>query len=163
MPLFSAPRTGPSATVLARSALAPEALLPLLADYPLPTMFTGWGPFPAVRSVDGQEGAWDRVGKSRLLHLGDGGQITETVVEFVPGRSFAYELTGFTDVFDRLVRGVRGEWEFAPDGRGTLVHWTWEFAARPGRRLLMSLVVGPLWRVYMRRMITAAVRDLSKG
>ena len=161
MPLFTTPRTGPSATALARSPLAPEVLLPLIADHPLPVMFTGWGPFPAVQRVEGQDGSWDAVGKTRLLHLGDGGTVRETIVEHVPGHGFAYELTGFTDVFDRLVRGVRGEWGATPDGTGSVVRWTWEFAARPGRRALMALIVGPLWRVYMQRMIRSAVRDVS--
>ena len=162
MPLFTAPRTGPAATVHARSPLAPDVLLPLIAEEPLPGMFTGWGPFPAVRSVEGQDGAWDAVGRTRLLQLADGGSVRETIVEFDPGHSFAYELTRFTDVFDRLVRGVRGEWSATPDGTGSVVRWTWEFAARPGRRTLMALVVGPLWRVYMQRMIRSAVRDLSR-
>lgn len=162
MPLLARPAVGPSATVLARSPLAPADLLPLVAEHPLPAMFTGWGPFPAVHRVDGQTGAWDRVGRTRTIRLADGGAVTETVVEFAPGQGFAYELTGFTDVFDRLVHGVRGEWGFTPDGDGSLVRWTWEFAARPGRRLLMALVVGPLWRVYMARMIRTAVRELSR-
>lgn len=161
MPLIERPRTGPSATVLARSPLPPARLMPLVADHPLPAMFTGWGPFPAVTRVDGQEGSWDRVGKVRTIHLADGGTVTETVVEHAPG-GFAYELTRFTDVFDRLVHGVRGEWGFAPDGDGTIVRWTWEFAVRPGRRTLMALVVGPLWRRYMQRMITSAVAELSR-
>lgn len=162
MPLIERPRTGPSATVLARSPLPPERLMPLVADHPLPAMFTGWGPFPAVTRVDGQEGSWDRVGKSRTIRLADGGSVTETIVEVDGERGFAYELTRFTDVFDRLVHGVRGDWCFGPDGTGSIVRWTWEFAPRPGRRLLMHLVVGPLWRVYMQRMITSAVRELSR-
>lgn len=162
MPLFTSPRVGPSATVLARSPLPPAELLPLVAEHPLPVMFTGWGPFPAVQRVSGQDGAWDRVGRTRTIHLADGGAVTETVIEFSQGRGFAYELTGFTDVFDRLVHGVRGEWGFAPDGGGTVVRWTWEFAARFGRRRLMALVVAPLWRIYMGRMIRSAVRDLSR-
>ncbi|MFD1721547.1 SRPBCC family protein [Amnibacterium endophyticum] len=162
MPLIERPRTGPSATALARSPLPPERLLPLVADHPLPRMFDRWGPFPAVERVDGQDGAWDAVGKSRTLRLGDGGAVTETLVEFEAGRCFAYELTGFSDVFDRLVRGVRGDWGFEPDGTGTIARWTWEFAPRFGRGLLVRLVVAPLWRINMQRMMTAAVRELSR-
>ncbi len=163
MPLFSAPRTGPSATALARSPLPPEVVLPLVAEHPLPVMFTGWGPFPAVTRVEGQTGAWDAVGRTRLLQLGDGGSVRETIVEFTPGHGFAYELTGFTDVFDRLVHGVRGEWGASPDGTGSVLRWTWEFAARPGRRPVMALVIGPLWRIYMQRMAQTAIREISKG
>lgn len=162
MTLLTRPLVGPSATVLARSPLPPAELLPLVADYPLPAMFTGWAIFPPVTRVDDQTGGWDRVGASRTIRLGDGGSVIETVVEFAEGHSFAYELTRFTDAFDLIVHGVRGEWSFAPDGTGSVVRWTWEFAARPGRRWLMAAVVGPLWRVYMQRMIRAAVADVSR-
>lgn len=162
MPLLTAPSVGPSATVLARSPLPPAVLLPLVADFPLPSWFTGWAIFPAVTGVDGQEGAWDQVGASRTIRLADRGSVVETIVEFTERHSFAYELTGFTDAFDRFVHGVRGEWSFAPDGSGSIVRWTWEFAPRPGRRLLMSAVLGPLWRVYMQRMIRAGVAEVSR-
>ena len=157
MPLFIRPNVGPSATVLARSALPPARALEIMAPISLPATFTGWGPFPPVLRVEDQTGGWDGVGQTRHPRLGDGGTVTETIVEYTPGVGFAYELTGFTDVFDRLIVGVRGEWTFTPDGDGTLVRWTWEFRPRFGRRLVTASVIVPLWRRYMVHIVRATV------
>ena len=44
-------------------------------------------------------------------------------------RSFAYEVTGFTNiVLRRLIYGVRGEWTFTPDDSGAVIRWTYEFS-----------------------------------
>jgi hypothetical protein len=161
--LIRRPHVGPSATVLARTALPPAVALARMAELPLPAMFTRGLLFPAVVRTEGQEGAWDRVGRRRTIHLGDGGTVTETIVEWTPGSSFAYELTGFTDVFDRLVVGVRGEWSVAPDGDGAIIRWTWEFAPRPLRRLLMAHVVAHLWRRHADAILAAAVREVSRA
>lgn len=133
-----------------------------MAALPLPAMFTGGLIFPKVTHVVGQDGAWNRVGKSRTIHLGDGGTVTETVVEWTEGTSFAYELTRFSDVFDRFVVGVRGEWSVAPDGDGSLLRWTWEFAPRRFRGPLLRLAIAPLWRLYAQRIMQTSVRDAMR-
>lgn len=158
--LITRPHVGPAATAFARSPLPPAVLLERIAAYPIPDMFVGWRMFPAVTSVD--EVAWDHVGASRVHRLADGGQVTETMIEWTAGHGFAYELLGFTDVFGKLVHGVRGEWSVAPDGDGAIVRWTWEFAPRPFRHRLMALVVAPLWAMYSRRMITAVTAAVSE-
>ena len=157
--LITRPDVGPAATVFARSPLAPALLLERIAAYPIPDMFVGWRMFPAVTGVD--DVAWDHVGACRVHRLADGGQVTETMIEWTPGQGFAYELLGFTDVFGTLVHGVRGEWSVSPDGDGAIVRWTWEFAPRRFRHRLMALVVAPLWAMYSRRMITAVTAAVS--
>lgn len=161
MTLLVRPAVGPSATVLARSALPPAEVMPLVAEFPLTVMFVRWAIFPGVVRVDGQKGTWDRVGGSRTLRLTDRGTMLETLIEHVPGRSFAYEITRITDPFRLLVRGVRGEWSFAPDGEGTVVRWTWEFAPQVGRRGVVAAVVVPLWRAHMGRMIRLLVTRIG--
>ena len=160
--LITRPTVGPSASAFARTALPPAEALDRMADYPLPSMFTKGLIFPAVTRIEGQVGRWDTVGRSRTIHLGDGGQVTETLIERTPGSSFAYELTRFTDVFDQLVVGVRGEWSVAPDGDGSLIRWTWEFAPKPGRRWLMTHVVAHLWRHYAQSILVPAVRAAER-
>ena len=81
----------------------------------------------------------------------------ETMTEYTPGAGFAYELRDFTDVFGRLVEGIRGEWTFTPDGDGCVVRWTWEFKPKRGRRLLLAGIVVPLFRRYMQRVMDASV------
>lgn len=158
--LINRPSVGPAATSFARSPLPPSVLLDRLAAYPVPDMFVGWFVFPAVTDVDDE--SWDHVGASRVHRLADGGSVTETMIEYTAGRGFAYELIGFTDVFGKLVHGVRGEWSVSPDGDGSIVRWTWEFAPLPFRRTLMALVVAPLWQMYSRRMITTVTAAVSE-
>ncbi|MGT2424594.1 hypothetical protein [Amnibacterium kyonggiense] len=114
--LIVRPHVGPSATAFARSPLPPAVALERIAAYPIPAMFVGWGVFPAVAAVDDE--TWDHVGASRVHRLADGGTVTETMIEYTAGVGFAYELIGFTDVFGKLVRGVRGEWSVSHDGTG---------------------------------------------
>ena len=165
MPLFVRPASGPSSTVSARSALPPARALEVMAPISLPATFTGWGPFPAVTGVETQTGGWDAVGQTRRPQLADGGEVTETVVEYTAGVGFAYELTGFTDVFDRIVVGVRGEWTFTPDGDGSIVRWTWEFKPRLGRGPLVAGVIVPLYNRYMRKImrLTVALAERDEG
>ena len=157
MPLFLRPERGVSASVQARSALPPARALRAIAALPLPDVFLRWGPFPGVDAVDGQTGAWNEPGRSRRPRFTDGGTAVETLVEYTPGSSFAYELRGFTDVFGRLVEGVRGEWTFTPDGDGSVVRWTWEFKPSARSRALLAAVVVPLYRRYMQRVIDLSV------
>jgi Polyketide cyclase / dehydrase and lipid transport len=121
-------------------------------------VFKGWGPFPAVRGVKNQTGAWDHAGVSRNPDLSDGSTATETLTEYTIGHSFAYELMNFTNVLRGLVEGVRGEWTFTPDDAGTVIRWTYEFKPRRRRHLLVRLGLAPLWRRYMLAAIEAAAR-----
>lgn len=136
-------------TVQARTVVVPAAAFEVVVPIDLSVVFRGWGPFPGVRGVQNQTGRWDHVGASRNPRMTDGSTATETLSEYDSGRSFAYELTGFTNVLGRLVHGVRGEWTFSPDGAGTVIRWTYEFKPRPGCRRLVQLGLAPLWRRYM--------------
>lgn len=141
-------------TVQARAAVGPAAAFAVVVPIDLSVVFHRWGPFPGVRGVRNQTRPWDRVGASRNPELTDGSTASETLTEYVPGHSFAYELTGFTNSLGRLVSGVRGEWTFTPDGGGTLMRWTYEFKPRPGCHGLIRLGLGPLWRRYMHSALT---------
>lgn len=123
----------------------------------LSLVFGGWGPFPGVRGVNNQTGSWDHVGVSRHPDLSDGTTATETLTEYTPGHSFAYELTGFTNALALLVDGVRGEWTFTPDGSGSLIRWTYEFRPRRFRRFVVRFGLAPLWRRYMQAGVDASV------
>ena len=144
-------------TVQTRTALPPDrAFMPAID---LPLVFRGWGPFPAVSGVRNQTGAWDHVGVSRIPILSDGSMATEKITEYTPGHSFAYEVTGFTNiVLRRLVSGVRGEWTYTPDGSGTVIRWTYEFKPLQHRYWLVGHVLTPLWRHYMQAGVEAAAR-----
>ena len=144
-------------TVQTRTALAPDRAFQPAVDLSL--VFKGWGPFPAVSGVRNQTGAWDHAGASRNPILFDGSMATEKLTEYTPGQSFAYEVTGFTNiVLRRLVQGVRGEWTYTPDGSGTVIRWTYEFKPLRRRYWLVRHALAPLWRHYMQAGVEAAAR-----
>jgi hypothetical protein len=94
-------------TVQTRAAAPPQHSFKVNVPIDLSLVFKGWGPFPAVRGVKNQTGAWDHVGASRNPVLSDGTTANETLTEYTLGHSFAYEVTGFTNILGKLVEGVR--------------------------------------------------------
>ena len=59
-------------TVQTRTAAPPQYAFKVNVPIDLSLVFKGWGPFPAVRGVENQTGAWDHVGTSRNPVLSDG-------------------------------------------------------------------------------------------
>jgi hypothetical protein len=149
-------------TVQVRTAIAPDRAFHVIVPIDLSLIFTGWGPFPAVRGVNNQTGEWDHAGPSRNPDLSDGSTATERLTEYTAGHSFAYELTEFTNILRRLVHGVRGEWTFTPDGDGTLIRWTYEFKPLDGRHILVRRGLAPLWRHYMQAAAEMAARVAAR-
>jgi hypothetical protein len=145
-------------TVQTRAAAPPQHAVEVNVPIDLSLVFKGWGPFPAVRGVKNQTGAWDHVGASRNPILSDGTTASETLTEYTNGHSFAYEVKEFTNMLGRLVEGVRGEWTFTPDGEGTIIRWTYEFKPRRGRNFLVRRGLAPFWRRYMQVGVEAAAR-----
>ncbi|WP_375504668.1 SRPBCC family protein [uncultured Jatrophihabitans sp.] len=148
-PLVGADDRTVPVTVQTRTTLSPGRASDIIVPIDLSLVFTGWGPFPGVRGANNQTGPWDRIGASRNPDLSDGSTATETLTEYTPGHSFAYELAAFTGVLRRLIEGIRGEWTFTPDGEGTLIRWCYEFKPLRHRYALVHLALAPLWRRYM--------------
>ena len=61
------------------AATTPEHAFKVNVPIDLSLVFKGWGPFPAVRGVENQTGAWDHVGASRNPVLSDGTTANETL------------------------------------------------------------------------------------
>jgi Polyketide cyclase / dehydrase and lipid transport len=146
--ITSADRTVPI-TVQQRSRLAPADSMALIGPIDLSRVFHPLAPFPGVASVANQTEAWDHPGPSRNPQFSDGSQADEQLIEYTAGSSFAYQLTGFTNILSKLAFGIRGEWTFTPDGEGTLIRWSYEFKPLPGRRWIVAGPFKPLWRRYM--------------
>jgi hypothetical protein len=144
--------------VQTRAAISPKRAFDIIVPIDLSLVFTGWGPFPAVRGVNNQTEAWDHAGPSRNPDLSDGSTATERLTEYTAGHSFPYELTDFTNILRRLVQGLRGEWTFTPDGNGTVIRWTYEFKPLRGRYFLVQRGLAPLWRLYMQQGVETAAR-----
>jgi Polyketide cyclase / dehydrase and lipid transport len=61
---------------------------------PLPDLFKRWhGPFPPVKEVREQTGAWDAAGQTRTVRLAGGASMHEELIGVDPPRSFGYRLT----------------------------------------------------------------------
>jgi len=158
MTLIKANDTTVPVTVQTRAAIAPKRAFDVIVPIDLSLIFKGWGPFPAIRGTNNQTGAWDRVGRTRNPDLSDGSTAKERLTEYTVGSSFAYELTGFTNILGRLVHGVRGEWTFTADDGGSVIRWTYEFKPRRWRTLLVRRGLAPLWRRYMQAGLELAAR-----
>lgn len=78
MTLISAADTSVPVTVQRRSPLNPVLAFDIIVPIDLSLVFARWGPFPGVRGVNNQTGAWDHVGVSRNPDLTDGSTATET-------------------------------------------------------------------------------------
>jgi Polyketide cyclase / dehydrase and lipid transport len=126
-----------------------------------PSRFYGrFGPIPATIKVTDQTGAWDGVGQSRVLHLSDGSQLTETTKEVDEPRRFVYELTHFTKLFGALVSYARAEWDFDAAEGGTRIRWSYTFHGQPARGWIIFLIVKLAWAPYMRRVLPKLIEEV---
>lgn len=148
MPLISPADVTVPITVQRRFTARPDVAFDVIAPVDLRALFVKRWPLPGIVRTHGQTGDWDQVGRSRTPELSDGSTVTEVLTEYRHPHSFAYELTGFTGPLRNLVRGIRGEWTFTPDGDDTVVRWTYEFLPRAGRVALVRAILGPLWTRY---------------
>jgi hypothetical protein len=150
-------------TVQRRTPVAPASAFQRIVPIDLSSVFHRVAPFPGVTGVANQTEAWDHVGPTRNPQFDDGSQADEQLTEYTEGSSFAYQLTGFTNVLSKLAVGVRGEFNFNPDGDGTLIRWTYEFKPLPGRRWILAGPFTPLWRRYMVAALARCVQVIESG
>ncbi|BCZ23153.1 SRPBCC family protein [Mycobacterium senriense] len=124
----------------------------------LPTLFHRWyGPFPPIKEVREQTGAWDAAGQTRVVHLVGGASMREELTSVDPPRSFGYRLSEVTGPMALLVDHVLGEWIFAPAGGGTEITWRWDIRPPTALTAWALPVLGRMWKGYARR----ALHDLS--
>jgi hypothetical protein len=45
---------------------------------------------------------------------------------------------------------------------GVAVRWSYHFTAKPGRGTLVRLLIGPLWKQYMRKGLAASIREAER-
>lgn len=136
-------------TAQARTNIDPQRAFDIVTPIDLPTAIRRTGPLPGVAEVREQTGAWDATGQTRLIVLSDRSSMRETLVEYEAGHRFAYQLSELTGLLGLLATGVRGEWEFTPDGPGTIIRWSWKISPKPGRDPVVRFVVAPLLRRHM--------------
>jgi hypothetical protein len=125
---------------------------------PLPEIFRRWhGPFPPVKEVREQTGAWDAAGQTRTVLLVGGGSTREELTSVDPPQAFGYRLTNVTGPMALLVDHVLGEWIFTPAAGGTDVTWRWDIHSKSPLTSWALPLFGRMWKGYARQ----ALRDLS--
>ncbi len=125
---------------------------------PLPQVFKRWyGPFPPVKEVREQTGAWDAAGQTRTVRLAGGASMREELTGVDPPRSFGYRLTKISGPMVLLIDHVLGEWIFTPVAGGTEVTWRWQIQAKSPLTSWLLPLFGRTWKGYARQ----ALRNLS--
>jgi hypothetical protein len=118
----------------------------------LTSIFTGYGPLPAVMQTRDQSGAWDAAGRTRNVAFSDGSTARESLPEYEYPHRFAYTIDHFTGVLRLLASEARGEWWFeqVPGRKATAIRWRYQFVSRSKfLEPLVGLFTRLLWRGYM--------------
>lgn len=123
-----------------------------------PPLFQGYGPIPAISSIEMQSPL--TVSSTRRIHNADGTVLTEQVTGLDPPSRHRYSLTGFRAPFSWLVRRGEAEWNFTADASKTQVQWNYEF-------VLTSVLAYPiavvLLRVFMRRAMQRCLDNMAQS
>lgn len=156
-------QSGVPVTVEAVAKVSTELAFDAIVPIPLPKMFVGYGPLPAVTGTRDLTGGWDHVGATRTVDLADGSSAREQIVVYERPRYFAYRVSDFTNSLGALVHGVRGELWFSPATDDTTeIRWRYTFEPRSLRRPIVALVLARLWRRYARKAIALAVDEAER-
>jgi hypothetical protein len=126
----------------------------------LSSIFTGYGPLPAVISTSGQTGAWDGAGQGRTVHLSDGSTAKEKLTRVESPGYFSYIVSDFSGAMRFIAHSAEGEWWFESHGKGTQVRWRYAF--RPASLLVTPVLflLSRLWRGYMKKALRLAAEKL---
>lgn len=117
----------------------------------LTSIFTGFGPLPAVIGTKNQTGGWDGEGQTRTVLFSDGSSAQEMLTKYEHPNYFSYSINRFKGMLQFLVSSAEGEWWFkSASEEKTDIKWRYGFNAK-------SIFVVPLlwffthvlWRKYM--------------
>jgi hypothetical protein len=153
-----------AATVQTQIKASPAQAFGHIAPIDPTTLFTGYGPLPAVTGTRDQTGAWDAPGQTRTVAMSDGSSAQEGLKHYRPAQYFAYTVSGFTGVLRWLATGADGAWWFDPQAGGTqtTVRWRHAFHARSKWAApVLWLLASVLWRGYMRKALRLAKAQIE--
>ena len=132
-----------------------ETVFDVLMPIDVTRILTGRGPMPAVIAIEDQTGDWNSIGESRIIRMGDGHAMLETLTGVDRPHSFTYTLSNLTNVLRLLVRRFHGTWKFESldSGEGAPSVWArWHYSFEPRSALtrpLSWLILRLFWRPYM--------------
>jgi hypothetical protein len=136
---------------------SPEVTFEHIVPIDLPSIFTGYGPLPAVTKTRDQSGDWDAAGRNRTVEFSDGSSARESLTGYEYPNRFTYRIDRFTGVLRFLASEALGEWTFErmPGSNSTRVRWSYEFVSRSKfLEPLVGLFTQKLWRGYMSKALS---------
>lgn len=150
-----------SSEVAASQVVAFEHIVPIN----LPSIFTGFGPLPAVTGTENQTGDWDTAGQTRTVHLSDGSSAQELLTKYEHPHYFSYKVSGFTGALRFLTSSADGEWWFSSNAAGqTNIKWHYAFNARSILAVpVLWFIATVLWRGYMRKALSLSVQQIQRN
>lgn len=131
----------------------------------LSSIFTGFGPLPAVTGVTDQAGGWDAVGQTRSVTLSDGSSAKEEITGYENPHYFSYTVSGLTGVFRFITTSANGEWWFEPVSEvETHIKWRYAYNSRSVVAIpLLWFIVNVLWRGYMKSALSLSKRQIESN
>lgn len=131
----------------------------------LSSIFTGYGPLPAVTGTQDQVGEWDTVGQTRTVHLSDGSSAQEILTGYDYANSFAYTVSGFTGSLRFLTTSANGVWWFESEHVGTTnIKWQYVFNARSVFAVpILWFIANVLWRRYMNKALSLSKHQVEQS
>ncbi|MGB6067415.1 MAG: hypothetical protein WBG50_21630 [Desulfomonilaceae bacterium] len=143
----------PAVTVNTDVAVSQIAAFEHNVPIDLTSIFTGYGPLPAVTGTKNQTGAWDGSGQTRTVLLSDGSSAQEMLTNYEHPNYFSYRVTGFTGALRLLITSANGEWWFSSTSSGK-THIEWRYAFNPKSAFAVPIlwfITNVLWRGYMHK------------
>lgn len=130
----------------------------------VPEYFVGYGPVPAIRSLEMIDGAKPIVGEARRIKLADGNLLREEIVVLERPRRHAYRVTGYAAPFSKLVKAGHGDWTFETVDGGVRVTWTYvyELTSALAWPLAWPLVKWPMRKAMQRGLDRIAARRWTR-
>ncbi len=129
----------------------------------LTSIFTGYGPLPAVVGTRNQTGGWNAASQTRTVLLSDGSSAQEALTEYEYPTRFGYTVKGFTGVLRFLAREAHGEWWFERvSGReATTIRWRYEFVGQTPLMKPLLCFITRLWRGYMHKALKLSMAQVE--
>ena len=155
-----------SAIVQTEIAAKQDVVFKYIVPIDLASIFTGYGPLPAVSGTKKQTGAWDAAGQTRTVIFSDGNSAREMMNKYEYPRYFSYTVSDFTGAIGVFAKSANGEWWFDtnPSSGATIVKWRYAFNARNMFTApVVWMITKTFWRGYMNKALMLCKTQIESG
>ncbi|MEL6535923.1 MAG: hypothetical protein AAFQ98_10950, partial [Bacteroidota bacterium] len=115
---------------------------------------------PQIEKTTPVHGDFTAVGHARRVHFNTGQTVLESIIEYLPGIRFAYELTEVELDLRRVAHRARGQWQYTPLANGrTQISWTYGFEQKNiFAKLFIRQYIRSTHRHWMRDTLAETIR-----